>query len=661
MTIDEALKLAWEYHRAGRLAQAEHLYLQVIQANPHHARVLQLLGVIALQAERFPEALDWLRKSATADPSQADCQSNLALAYRGLGRLPESEAALREALRLRPDAEIFNNWGTVLLELGRPNDAEAAWRETLRLKPDHAEAHNNLGTVLLQLNRPGEAEPALREAIRLAPANAKIYFNLGAAYQALGQLPEAEGVWRQTLRLQPDHAEAHHNLGTVLLELQAAEEAESHLREALRLRPEQVESHINLSRVLLELDQPAESETHIRQALRLKPESAKAHDVMGRVLLELGRLDEAEQSFREALRCDPGHTAAHSQLATMLSGRLPDVDRANLEKLLASDPKSEARSGLLFGLAHVCDGRGEYAVAARHLWEANALALAAGRKRGKGYEPAEHGRFVDDLRSACSADFFLRPAGSESQMPVFVFGLPRSGTTLIEQILSSHPQVHGAGELTMAGKTLTSLPALLQLRDNPWACAARLDSAAIHRLATGWLDKLQTVGDGRALVVDKMPDNYLYLGLIALLFPRARLIHCRRDLRDIAVSCWMTNFRKIPWANDPRHIGSRFTAYRAVMEHWRQVLPVPVLEVDYEEVVNDLEGVARRLVAWCGLEWDPACLVFHETKRPVRTASAAQVRQPIYRRALARWKHYEHELAPLFEMLPPTQTGEQLQ
>jgi tetratricopeptide (TPR) repeat protein len=658
MTIDELLKRGWELHRTGRFKQAEECYRQVVQLDPGHARALHLLGIIALQMERFGEAQAWLTNACAAAPNQADCFSNLALAYRGLGRLPDAEQALREAVRLKPDAEIFNNLGTVLLELGRPLEAEAAWRGALKLRPDHPEALNNLGTVLLQLNRPAEAVSALRESLRLAPANAKILFNLGAAYQAAGQLPEAEGLWRQTLRLQPEHAEAHHNLGTVLLELGSAAEAEAYLREALRLRPEQVESRINLCKVLVDLDQPAEAEPHLREALRLKPESAKAHDVLGTVLMQLGRLDEAEASFREALRIDPEHTAAHTQLATMLSGRLPDSDRAALETMLAANTRPEARAGLLFGLAHVYDGQGEYATAARHLREANALALGAASKRGKAYEPVDHSRFVSDLQQACTPEFFRRPPGSDSQLPVFVFGLPRSGTTLIEQILASHPRVYGAGELSIAGKTLATLPSLLQRRENPWACAAQIDEPTTRRLAGAWLDHLRALGEGKDRVVDKMPDNYLQLGLIALLFPNARLIHCRRDLRDIAVSCWLTNFRKIPWANDPQHIASRFDAYVEVMKHWRKVLPVPVLEVDYEATVDDLEGVARRLISWCGLEWDPACLAFHETKRTVRTASVAQVRQPIYRRAVARWKNYERELAPLFALLPPVQRVE---
>jgi hypothetical protein len=180
---------------------------------------------------------------------------------------------------------------------------------------------------------------------------------------------------------------------------------------------------------------------------------------------------------------------------------------------------------------------------------------------------------------------------------------------------------------------------------------SRLDAVTVSRLAQRHLERLRALNEPALRVADKMPDNYLYLGLLAALFPRAKLIHCRRDLRDVAVSCWMTHFRALRWTNDPEHIASRFQEYQRVMIHWRRVLPVPILEVDYEETVADLEGVARRLVAWCGLEWEPGCLAFYEGKGPVRTASVVQVRQPIYTRSVGRWKSYEPSLGALFAKL----------
>jgi hypothetical protein len=274
-------------------------------------------------------------------------------------------------------------------------------------------------------------------------------------------------------------------------------------------------------------------------------------------------------------------------------------------------------------------------------------------KQGKSYDPAAHTQLVSDLIKSFTPQFFagVRGFGLDTQVPMFIVGLPRSGTTLTEQILASHSQVHGAGELNYARDSMEALPGVLNQAITPFQGLARLNSAATRRLADWHLGRLRELDPQAIRVVDKMPDNYLFLGWLVTLFPRAKFIHCRRDLRDVAVSCWMTNFRHIRWASDAEHLAARFRDYQRVMEHWRQVLPVPLLENSYEETVSDLEGVARRLVAWCGLDWEPACLAFHQTRRPVRTASAAQVRQPLYTHAVARWRNYEKSLAPLLAML----------
>jgi hypothetical protein len=239
---------------------------------------------------------------------------------------------------------------------------------------------------------------------------------------------------------------------------------------------------------------------------------------------------------------------------------------------------------------------------------------------------------------------------------VFIFGLPRSGTTLVEQVLASHPRVHGAGELRLGRRSFEAIATVLGRRERPMECVAGLEAGSLRWLAERHLEQLALHDGGGAWadrVVDKMPENYLYLGLLSVLFPRATFIHCRRDLRDVAVSCWITDFGKVPWANDLQHIATRFQQYRRLMDHWKRVLPVPLHEAVYEELVADPQRVAQRLLAACGLEWNPACLEFHRTQRTVRTASRIQVRQPITTRSVGRWKHYENALAELFEALAP--------
>ena len=235
---------------------------------------------------------------------------------------------------------------------------------------------------------------------------------------------------------------------------------------------------------------------------------------------------------------------------------------------------------------------------------------------------------------------------------MFIVGLPRSGTTLIEQVLASHSRVHGAGELLVARQTFDAVPRATGREFHPIECVRYLDGSSIRRLAEGYLEQVSSLtGDLADRVTDKMPDNYLYLGFLSMLFPHALLIECRRDLRDVALSCWMTDFRSVLWANDKAQIASRIHQYERLMDHWRAVLPSPIHEVHYEEAVSDLENTARRLVKTCGLEWEPACLEPHRAKRAVRSASLVQVRRPVYRNSVGRWKHYETELADLFAAL----------
>jgi tetratricopeptide (TPR) repeat protein len=647
--------LAEAYRALGQPERAAGCCQVALRLQPHYPEAANNLG-LALLAQGKPEAAAaQFRAALRLRPGVAMAHNNLANALRPLGQKAQAVEQFRQALRLDPGlAEAHSNLGQLLLELHRFDEAAVHCREAVRLRPNFPEAHNNLGNVFRAQGQLPQARACYAEALRLNPDLALTYNNIGQALQEEGQLDDALLWYQKALQLEPHSARIHCNLAGALREQDEHAEALAGYQRALQLDPDYAEAHHGLGTVLHDQGRLQEALGCYREALRRRADFAPAHASLGRAQEELGEFDAAAASVRAALRHDPHHAGAYGQLATLLRAKLPEADRAAMQQQLA-DPRLPAgqRLALHFGLAQVHDAQGAYDQAAAHLARANALRRAEWQKRGQGYDPAEHARFVDDLIATYTPAFFegVRGFGLPTERPVFIVGLPRSGTTLVEQILASHPQVFGAGELRLVRDTFEALPRAMGRAATPLECVRALDRATAGELARQHLDRLGRLNEEAARVADKMPDNYLHLGLIATLFPRATLIHCRRDLRDVAVSCWMTNFQHIRWAFDQDHIAARFHEYRRVMEHWRRVLPVPLVEVDYEETVADLEGVARRLVAACGLGWEPACLAFHQTRRPVRTASVTQVRQPIYRRSVGRWRHYESALAPLWAQL----------
>jgi tetratricopeptide (TPR) repeat protein len=642
--LAEAYRAAGEFDRAascGRIA---------LRLRPAYPEAANNLGMALLQQGQVQAAIEQFRATWRLKPDFALACNNLGNALRLQGDPAGALAHFRQAVEIDPDlAEAHCNLAQMLLENKQFQEALAHGREAVRLRPALTEAQSNLGNILRELGRLDEAKACYTEALRLNPGLGMLYNNMGQALQGQGQLDDALVWYQRGLEVEPNLARLHCNLASALAGQERYEEVIACYETALQLDPSYAEAHNGLGWVWHEQARYDDAQERYRTALRLKPDFPPAHCNLGVVREELGDFAQAEHCYREALRHDPGQAGAWNQLAALLRGKLPDPDLA--------DGK---RAALHFGLAQVLDARKVFGEAGEHLGRANSLALAERRKRGQGYDPALHNKFVDQLLAAFSSTFFarVRDWGVETERPLFIVGLPRSGTTLVEQILARHSQVFGAGELPLAGEDFAMLSAgEAETADGLEARAfehlSRLDAVTVSRLAQRHLERLQALNEPALRVADKMPDNYLNLGLLATLFPRARLIHCRRDLRDVAVSCWMTNFRTLRWTNDPAHIASRFREYQRVMAHWQQVLPAPVLEVDYEETVADLEGVARRLVAWCGLEWESACLAFHEAKGPVRTASVVQVRQPISTRSVGRWKNYEQSLGALFAKLDP--------
>jgi len=680
----------------GQLDEAVAACRQAIVLRPDYAEAHSNLGAALGEKGRLNEAVVAFRQAIAIKPDYPEAYYNLCNALAGKGQLDEAIAAGRQAISLRLNyPEAHNSLGNVLKDNGQLDEAVTAFRQAITLMPNFTEAHYNLGIALKDKGSLDEAIASYRQAISLRPSYAEAHINLGVALYNKGQFDEAIAAYRQGIALRPNFAEGHYNLGISLVDKGQLDEAIAAYRQAIAIRPNYPEAYSNLGIALKDQGHLDNAITAYRQATALRPNYAEAQGNLGKALAEKGQLDEAIAACRQAIAINPklaepynslgaiweqmgdfqeaercyrqaidgaeNNAGSHASLARLLGRRLPDKDLTALEAL-AADPSVNVtnQSPLHFGLAHVLDARECYQEAAEHLRVANALCKADAEKKGQGYDIAMYARFVTRMIETCSTEFFqhVKGMGIETQRPVFIIGLPRSGTTLTEQILAGHSQVFGAGELQLghgdfqllAGESVQTLHPSVR-EEIPFKNLSRIDREALQRIARQHLLQLDKLNSSAPRIVDKMPGNYQYLGLLAALFPQARFIHCRRDLRDVAISCWMMQFSSIPWSNDLEHITTRFEQYRRLMQHWGTVLNGRWLDCDYEQTVTDVPVTARRLVDWCGLEWEPACVDFHLVKRPVRTASVTQVRQPISKRSVGRWKHYQETLAPVLDRL----------
>lgn len=404
-----------------------------------------------------------------------------------------------------------------------------------------------------------------------------------------------------------------------------------------------------LGHVTARRQDPAEAERHIRTALDLEPDNPHYHQSLGAILVQLGRMGEAEAAVRRAIALKPDFAEAYYRLSLFTKPREDDPLIGEIERLLHEGTLGrEDRCFLHFAAGKFYDDLADYDRAFAHFERANALS-------GRQFSVRRYQRYVDDLIEAFPQEIFgaRSAAGSASEVPVFVVGMPRSGTSLVEQILASHPRVYGAGELTDIHSITATFPRYAPGRAAYPGCLASVDDEVISGFAEAYLRRVGGLAPEAERIVDKNPMNFEHLGLIALMFPGARIVHCRREPVDTCLSCYFQQFghRHLHFTYNLAHLGGFYRAYERLMAHWAAVLPADLLEVRYEDVVADTDGAARRLLDFCGLAWDPACAEFHRNPRPVQTSSLWQVRQPIYKRSVARWRHYEAHLGPLFAAL----------
>lgn len=672
------------------------------RAFAHTSHIVKLgtnrMGQLSTSKGRFDEVLELVNKGEYAH-AEGLCRALLqkyprdvnVLALRGavlvkLERLEEAEASLRQAIRVAPTfAKPYEDLGHVLLELRQPRAAADVLRNAVRLDPALEEGWFKLGKALARLGFGREADEAFEKSFALNPERGNLA--LAAEHHKEGRLEEAERLYRQILRANPRNFDAIRMLGRVALSAKRNADAERLFRRALRLAPDFTGAMMDLARVLKEQNrfeeaidlhekvielEPKNPQAHFQlaatlapaaltyraieeyeRALELSPKFPGARLGLGHMLKTVGRQEEAIAAYRECIRLRPDNGETYWSLANLKTYSLTDHDIATMEKRLAQeDLTRQSRVNFLFAMGKALDDRGEH----ERAWEYYVQGNGTQRMEEK-YDPVSTEVLHDSVIEVFDREFLEKATepGNPDASPIFVIGLPRSGSTLIEQILASHSGVEGTSELPYVGRVAASLNRNRADGINYPEAVRELSAEHFQALGQDYLDMARMHRtEGKPRFIDKMPNNFPAVGFLHLILPNATIIDARRHPLDACVGCFRQLFAKgQTFTYDLSDIGEYFLEYERMMEHWHEVLPGKVLTVQYEELVTDTETQVRRLLDHCGLTFEETCLRFYETDRPIRTASSEQVRQPVHTRSIGFWRRYESHLDELKEVLAP--------
>ena len=687
ITPAKAIEMAGQLYSRRVYGQAERVCRQIIEARPGNGDAHNILGVSLAALGQTDAAIAELKRAIKINAQAANYHANLGEILRQAGRLDEAVKAIEEAIKLEPNnAQAINNLGIIQYERKQFSEAVASYRRALELLPTMSEALNNLGNALRMTGDVDEALLAYQEALTQRAVYPEVYNNLGTLLQQDRRVEEAEHALRKAIQQNPQYVEAHNNLASLLFaekkevdalrvlgdalkfaptnvqtllltakiqlrrnNLEAAEQA---ARLALRSEAENAEALIVLGQVLHETDRYDEALEVLDRALKKAPENPEALNFYGVALKSVGRLDEAREHILSALKINDSMYGAYANLNDLIdfSEGIGEELFNRMEVIFESIPNQEADPflALHFAYAKALDDRGQHEKALEHY-------IIGGRmKRAQlEYKESETHGFFDSIKAAFPKEAFenRKYSGLEDDRPVFIVGMPRSGSTLVEQIISSHPDIYGAGEVKYLARALGQLRDRIPSLPKYPEMIEKITPAQLDLVAKNYQQALATGAGDAKRITDKLLTNYFFLGLINMLFPNAKVIHTRRDPVDTCLSGFTKLFKDdMPHSYDLAELGRYYSKYRELMEHWEEVLPEGFMTtVVYEDVVADTEKEARRLIEFLGLPWNEKCVDFHKSDRPVKTASVAQVRRPIYKTSVERWKKYGPGLQPLVD------------
>ena len=638
----------------GKLEEAIQSYAKALEINPDLTAVYNNLGPVLQKQGRLEEAIQVYHRALEISPDDASTHNNLGNALQKQDELEAAVQAYVKALEIDPSlAVVHNNLGPALQKQGRLEEAVQVYHRALEISPDDASTHNNLGNALKQQGRLEQAIQAYHRATEINPDYVKAYNNLGLALQKQGELEEAVQAYHRALEISSNDANIYNNLGNVLQEQGKLELAIQAYRCATEINPNYPQAYNNLGNIFRQQDRSEEAIQAYQQAIGINAGYAEAHGNLGNLLRELGRLEPAIQAYRKVLSINPNTVATHYMLAKTKEHGSYDHEVCAMEALLENPSITNLEKvDLYFALGKAFEDLTMYERAFNF--------FSIGNKTIRGtieYDISQDEDFFKRLMNTFSKPFLDRHSGCgfDDDTPIFILGMPRSGTSLVEQILSSHNKVYGAGELYDLRQTiLTSNPKVAYHRFPDYL--DQLDWNEFAQFGINYVKCLREYSHDARYITDKIPANFLYIGMIKLILPNAKVIHCQRNPIDTCLSCFKNRFALgHRFSYNLQELGKYYQLYKQLMSHWNDVLPDYIFHFQYEDLIADQEKQTRLLLEYCGLEWEESCLLFHQTERLVRTMSSPQVRRPLYSDSVGLWRKYEGQLQPLISILTATE------
>jgi len=645
----ESVRRAHALLRTGRAASAERQLRALEAQSPGEVNCLWLLGIALLDQDKVGESIATLERVLAAAPEFANARVDLARAYRRDGRPEKAREEVRRVLQTMPHHHLaWLAYGDALVDLGKYEEARVAFDRARLTDPQRTRIE--AATAALVADERRKAEELFREILREDPSHVAALCGLAALSLAADRAQDAERLLHHALKQSAYIPLAYRGLAPALVQLGRLNEAEAATRHLEKIEPKSPQTWVTIAAVATRLMRQEQALEAYERAAQLMPEEVGLRMSAGHVQKTLGRRSDSEASYKAALQMDPGRAEAYWSLADLKNYTFNDDEIAAMRRLLVSDKRERSNEAQLhFALGRAFEQRQDYEQAFAHYAEGNTLRHLDAPFDIEGFE-----RRSARIRAFFAAEFFAvrHGSGDASAAPIFIVGLPRSGSTLVEQILASHSQVEGTMELPNILNIVGQFDDLVPSRDGYPETVARASVEQLTTLGRRYLEETAPLRSGRARFTDKLPNNFSHIGLVHAILPRATIIDARRHPMDACFSTFKQHFAEgQTFSYDLATLGRYYRAYLSLMDHWDRVLPGRVLHVQYEELVREPEANIRRLLEHCGLPFDPACLSFHETRRSVRTASAEQVRQPLYRSGIGYWRHFERPLEPLREAL----------